>query len=191
MVEHWLEVDVATSNLVAIESELGDVPIEATDVLVEERRRAELTSDPPALGAIGALTLGFIAASVFALVGFVLTIVVSARERRLEFALLRALGLSTRQLRRWMLVEQLVFIAAAVVFGTGIGVVLGQLVLPLVSLTQAGTGVYPAVEVIVPWRTIAGLQAVLLAGLLASVVVVTASTRRIATSAMLRAGGDA
>jgi hypothetical protein len=189
--EHWLELDDRPPSPAAIEATLGDVPIEATEVIIEERRRAELTSDPPALGAIGALTLGFIAAAVFALVGFLLTTVVSARERRLEFALLRALGLSMRQLRRWMLIEQVALIITAAAFGTVVGVTLARLLLPLVSLTQAGAGVYPPVEVVVPWRTIAGMQAVLIGGLLSSVVVVTMSARRIATSALLRSGGEA
>jgi ABC-type antimicrobial peptide transport system permease subunit len=136
------------------------------------------------------MALGFLAASVFALVGFVLTTVVSARERRVEFALLRALGLSLRQLRRWMLIEQLALIACAVLFGTVIGIALAGVVLPLVSLTSTGAGVFPPVEVVIPWRTVAGLQATLVAGLLIGVVAVNALVRRIVAGAMLRAGGD-
>mgnify|MGYP006176450989 CR=1 FL=1 len=44
---------------------------------------------------IGVLTIGVVAAGLFAVVGFVVSAAVSARERVTEFALLRALGLSS------------------------------------------------------------------------------------------------
>ena len=50
--------------------------------------------DPLALAMIGALSLGFVVAGLFAVIGLVVSAAVSARQRRTEFALLRALGLS-------------------------------------------------------------------------------------------------
>ena len=69
-----------------------------------ERNRA-LATDPVALGIIGVLGIGVVAAGLFAVVGFIVSAAVSARERVTEFALLRALGLSSSQLSGWLSLE--------------------------------------------------------------------------------------
>jgi len=185
--EHWLALaDVARE----IEPQVGRPPIEAVEVIVLEHRRAALMTDPPALSAIGALMLGFVAAAIFAFVGFIVTTVVSARERRTEFALLRALGLTMRQLRRWMLIEQLGLITVGVLFGTAIGLGLGALMLPLVSLTQAGDAVYPPVEVVYPWTTYLVLQAVVIAAVVIGLAIVDGAVRRVVHGSALRAGDE-
>ena len=68
-------------------------------------RQLTLATDPIALGIIGALAIGFVAAALFAIVGFIVSAAVSARERIAEFALLRALGLSSGQLSVWLSLE--------------------------------------------------------------------------------------
>lgn len=183
--EHW--IDLAPGG--DVEAALTAPPIGALDVTARSSRLAEMTSDPPALSAIGALTLGFLASAMFAFVGFVVTVVVSARERRAEFALLRALGLTGRQLGRWMTIEQLVLIAVGAAFGTVIGVGLSALILPAVSLTQDGGAVFPEVAVSYPWRTILAFQAVVAIAFVCGLVVITSLVRRFGVGAALR-GGD-
>jgi ABC-type antimicrobial peptide transport system permease subunit len=116
--------------------------------------------------------------------------VVSARDRRLEFALIRALGLTMRQFRLWMLVEQVTIVVAGVIVGTGIGVGLGALVLPLVSLTQQGGEVVPGVIVTFPWTTIGFLLMSLVAGLVVGLTIVNLMTRRMVVGTTLRAGSE-
>jgi ABC-type antimicrobial peptide transport system permease subunit len=55
-----------------------------------------LERDPVALGLVGALILGSLAAAACAAVGLIVGAIVSTRERRTETALLRALGMSRR-----------------------------------------------------------------------------------------------
>ncbi len=160
--EYWITVDDAS----AVVDPLTRPPIEAVEVQLLRDREIELTSNPPALSAIGAMTLGFVAAGVFAVAGFVVTVMVSARERRSEFALLYALGLTERQHRRWMLSEQVILVATSLIIGTLLGLALARLILPVVSLSQDGTGVYPGVIVRYPWRRIALLELALVGGLL-------------------------
>ena len=67
---------------------------------------------------IGALSLGFVVALVFAVIGLAVSAAVSARQRRTEFALLRALGLSSDQLSRWLWLENGSVVAISLLFGT-------------------------------------------------------------------------
>jgi ABC-type antimicrobial peptide transport system permease subunit len=117
-------------------------------------RTAALLADPLALGTIGALLLGFIAAALVAILGFALSAAITARERQAEFALLRALGLHPRQLVASLSLEQGITVALSLIGGLLLGLLLARLVLPLVSLTQAGVAAVPSTRVIVPWLTI-------------------------------------
>ena len=139
---------------------------------------------------IGALTLGFVAAAVFAAVGFAVSATVSARERMVEFALLRALGLSGRQLGIWLAVEQGALVLVSLGLGTLIGIVLTATLLPLVSLTQTGDPAVPAVIVEYPWTAIIGLELAVVAVLAVIVVVMTVLLRRVGLGSLLRLGED-
>jgi ABC-type antimicrobial peptide transport system permease subunit len=76
-----------------------------------------------------------------------------------EFLLMRAIGLSPRQLSGWLLLENSLLIILGVIGGTLLGLMLGWLVLPLISLTQEARQVYPGVRIVIPWATIGLLQA--------------------------------
>jgi ABC-type antimicrobial peptide transport system permease subunit len=67
---------------------------------------------------------------------------------------LRALGLHPRQLVASLSLEQGITVALSLIGGLLLGLLLARLVLPLVSLTQAGVAAVPSTRVIVPWLTI-------------------------------------
>ena len=79
-----------------------------------------------------------------------MTATVSANERLGEFALLRALGLSMRQLSWWLSIESLFLLIVGLVAGAILGAVLAWLVLPFTTLTQTGAEPVPAPAVVMP-----------------------------------------
>jgi hypothetical protein len=149
-----------------------------------------LASDPEAIGTVGSLMLGFVAAGVLAAVGFGVNASVSARERLLEFGLLRASGLSRRQLWGWLTVESLVVVVFSFIIGTVLGAVLASLVLPLTTVTQAGARVLPDPIVVNPWMTILVFEAVILVALLLVAGWLTLSLRRRGLGTLLRIGEE-
>ncbi|MCC6935246.1 MAG: FtsX-like permease family protein, partial [Thermomicrobiales bacterium] len=155
-----------------------------------DARVQALQTDPVALGIIGALSVGFVAAALFASVGFVVSSAVSAHERLTEFALLRALGLSPRQLSGWLSLENGLLVIMSVVGGTLLGLGLAWLVLPFVTLTQSAGAVIPAVIVTIPWTTILLLELAVI-GLLVLVVIVSGILlRRVGLGGLLRLGEE-
>ena len=101
--EWWLTpTDGAAEALIGA---LRGSPFDSASVISAVDRTRSLSTDPVALGIIGALSLGFVATGLFALVGLTVSAAVSARQRRTEFALLRALGLSGRQLSNSLWLE--------------------------------------------------------------------------------------
>jgi ABC-type antimicrobial peptide transport system permease subunit len=156
----------------------------------EQNLVERLVSDPVALGTIGALTVGFVAAAVFAAVGFAVSATVSARERLVEFALLRALGLSPRQLGTWLLLEQGVLVIVSLALGTLLGALLTSTILPLVTLTQDGRPAVPGVIVQYPWPAIIWLEIAVVAVLGLIVAAMVALLRRVGLGSLLRMGED-
>ncbi|MFI9837963.1 FtsX-like permease family protein [Nonomuraea sp. NPDC051941] len=141
------------------------------DVTALDQRRlaAELRDDPLASGLQGALMLGFAAALVFATLGFLVNATVAARERMGEFAILRALGVSSRQVFGVLAVEQAFVIGLSLVAGTGLAVVVGALVVPHIVLTGQASAVTPGVVLDIPWAATAAMLALVAAVLIAIV----------------------
>ena len=159
--------------------------------VIDENEAAELRkTDPIALGAMGSLSMGFVAAAVFASVGFAVSATVSARERLTEFALLRALGLSNPQLGAWLAIEQAALVALSLGLGTAIGLLLSWLALPLISVTQAGAVPIPSLTVQYPWSTILLLELAVVGSLAVIVTVLITLLRRLGLGSLLRLGVD-
>jgi ABC-type antimicrobial peptide transport system permease subunit len=156
----------------------------------EVARGRALATDPVALGIIGALAIGFVAATLFAIIGFVVSASVSARERIGEFALLRALGLSSAQLSAWLSLENIVLASISLVSGVALGLVLAWVVLPFITVTADAASPYPPVVVGVPWDLVGILIASAILALGATVLVLAWLLPRSSLGSALRTGED-
>ncbi|NJP42011.1 FtsX-like permease family protein [Actinacidiphila epipremni] len=141
-------------------------------VLDRARTAADLRADPLGAGPQSALPAAVVAAAVLAAVGFAVGAAGAARERRGEFAVLRALGAPRRQLARMLAAEQALLVLVSLAVGLALGAFLTRLITPLIVLTgQAARPVPPLVVELPPTRL-----AELLAALLAAPVAVLAAT---------------
>ncbi|HEY4227747.1 MAG TPA: FtsX-like permease family protein, partial [Candidatus Limnocylindrales bacterium] len=186
--EWWLAAAAGQED--ALATTLRAAPFDSPEVVTADGRTRSLSTDPVALGIIGALTLGFIATGLFAIVGLTVSAAVSARQRRTEFALLRALGLSARQLSASLWLENGSLVVVSLLSGTGLGLLIGWMVLPFVTVTQQAATPVPPVLVQVPWDRIAILVGASAVALGVAVVVIGAVLRRIGVGSVLRMGED-
>ena len=103
----------------------------------------------------GILTAAFGAVLGLAALGFVVTLVLGARNRVVEFAVLRAVGSSPLQILRAMALEWGVVLA----IGAAIGVLLGRrvaaIMLSFLDVTEAGSRVVPPFTLQTDWLTLA------------------------------------
>ncbi|MFI6600427.1 FtsX-like permease family protein [Nonomuraea sp. NPDC050536] len=150
------------------------------DVTAVDQRElaAQLRDDPLASGLQGALILGFLAALVFAALGFLVNATVAARERMAEFAILRALGVSFRQMFGLLAIEQTFVIGLSLVAGTALAVVVGVLVVPHIVLTGQAAAVTPGVLLDIPWPATLAMLAAVAAVLFAIVAGLARQLRR-------------
>jgi hypothetical protein len=185
--EWWLAVD---DDPAVVAERLGEEPYSVEGIVSRDERTRQLSDDPVALGVIGALTIGSVAALIVAVIGFVVSAVVSTRERLGEFALLRAMGLSPAQLSAWLTIEHAYLLAAGILAGTGLGLLLAWLVLPFVTLTQDARVVVPPILIEIPWVAIGAVYAAAAIALVVAVVVTASVLRRVPVSGVLRSGQD-
>jgi ABC-type antimicrobial peptide transport system permease subunit len=162
-------------------------PIAAEAVVDRAALEADLSGDPLALGVIGILGLGSVAALVFAAIGFLVTTTVSTQERLGEFALLKALGLAPRQLLGWLSFESVALLAVGLAAGTALGLVLAWLVLPFATMTASGEAPVPEPVVVVPPGVLVPTLVLAVFLLVATVVLVRGLMPAARTSAVLRA----
>ncbi len=151
--EWWLSV--ADEQRAEVETALRRPPISAGDVITRAGLTRTLQRDPIALGMVGALLLGSIAAGAFAAIGLLVNAVVSAREQIGELALMRALGVSRRQVLGLLSIEQAFLLGLGLLGGAGLGGLIALLVLPHAPLNRSGATVVPSPQIVVPWEILA------------------------------------
>jgi ABC-type antimicrobial peptide transport system permease subunit len=186
--EWWLTVDDDARE--AAMTTLTRAPIGSRIVLSTVDRNRALATDPVALGIIGALGIGFVAAALFAVVGFMVSAAVAARERITEFALLRALGMSSGQLSVWLSLENAALAVVSLAAGSALGLVIAWVVLPFITVTQGATRPFPPVAVDVPWSAIVLLEVLGVAALAVTVIVLAWLLRRIGLASVIRMSED-
>ncbi|MFC0557095.1 FtsX-like permease family protein [Planotetraspora thailandica] len=182
--EWWLAVRGGDTSQAA--AELARHPEWDQTVVDRAALTRQLRDDPLASGLQGALVLGFLSALVFALLGFLVNAAVAARERTAEFALLRAIGVSHRQVFGLLAVEQAFIITLSLATGTVLAVVVAVLVVPHIVLTGQATAVTPAVLLDIPWLPTAALLTAVAAVLFCIVAGLAGRLRRQGLGRVLR-----
>jgi putative ABC transport system permease protein len=106
-------------------------------------------NDPMLQGTNGALSLGFIAAMLISMLGFLIYWIISIQSRVLQFGILRAMGLSLSRVIGMLACEQILVSGAAILVGLIIGGVTGDTFIPLLQI------VYSSADQVPPFRIVA------------------------------------
>lgn len=123
-------------------------------VVVRDELAAELRGDPLSAGPRTALTAIAVAAAALAAMGFAVSAAGAVRERRAEFAVLRALGAPRRRLAQVLATEQSLLVLLSLAIGLALGVLLTRLVVPLIVLTGEASQPVPELLVRLPLGTL-------------------------------------
>jgi len=175
----------------AIAHRLRAAPFRSIDVVSRAEGEHALLEDAVPLGVIGALALGFAAAAAFAAVGFGASATAAARQRTLEFAVLRSLGLGRRQLSGGIGIESAVVVVLSLIGGTALGLLVSALVLPYVALGASGATPVPPVQLAIPWQTILWLELALVVALAVIAAFQLRMVNRLRLAPALRRGEEA
>ncbi len=112
------------------------------------------------------LGVAFVTVLIVSAIGFVVHTRVTFRRRLAEFALLRTIGLSMRQLLLLVLLEQLIVVGVAVAIGIFMGTRLGDTIIPYLARSGQDANVVPPMTLEIYWTGFAttfGLLAIVFA----------------------------
>jgi putative ABC transport system permease protein len=127
-------------------------------------------SRPERTGVFGILSVGFVAAAILTLLGFLLHSLISFRRRVIEFGVLRAIGLSVGQMISFLGLEQLLLIGAGISAGTALGIWVSDLYIPFMQVGTAKNVNIPPFVVLIAWEDIFKIYFVFAAMLVLAVV---------------------
>ena len=131
------------------------------------------------VGIFGVLTIGFLGAAALSAIGFLVYSYASLQERLFRFTVLRAVGLSPRQLISQLGIESLVLMVYGVAGGAGIGALASRLFIPFFQATDAQVLNPPRLLPLVAQGGIARISAAFaVVLLLAQMAVVLAAVRK-------------
>ena len=115
---------------------------------------SDIQGTPERQGLFGLLSVGFLAAAVLTVLGFLLYSLFSFRRRFIEFGVLRASGLSTRQMTSFLAWELIALILIGGGAGTAIGAWVSSLFIPFLQIGTEAAERYPPYRVEVAWSAI-------------------------------------
>lgn len=124
---------------------------------------------PERTGVFGILSVGFVAAAILTMLGFLLHSFISFRRRFIEFGVLRAIGLSVGQMIGFLGIEQVLLIATGITAGTGLGIWVSGLFIPFLQVGTARNIDIPPFVVLIAWDDILKIYAIFAAMLVLAI----------------------
>ena len=188
--EMWLRTDVngeERADLIELFREGRPFQIGRAIDTVEDLAVAQI--DPLVLAGWRALLLiAFGAILVLSSLGFLVHAYISFRNRELQFALMRTMGFTTRQLVSLMWLEQALVILVGLALGTWMGGRLGATIMPFLGHDDRGGQVLPPFVIEVGWQNL--LVTYVAMGLIFTAIIIGVIwfIRRMSLSQVLRLG---
>lgn len=126
----WLNLkDDATSE--QLYEDIAEKKIKLQHITDSSQLLIEEKTDPELQGMNGALTLGFVVIMLMTVIGFLIYWIISIRSRTLQFGVLRAMGVTFREIIGTLGYEQLLVSVASIAAGFVLGGVASDLFVPM------------------------------------------------------------
>lgn len=154
--EMWIATEAqASDRATLVRSLMDDETYRGSSIHDSAERLAEAKVDPLVeAGWRALLFIAFATVLILSCLGFTVHAYVSFRSRQLQFALLRTIGLSLRQLMTMVWLEQTIVIAVGLALGTWMGGRLGATIMPFLGHDDWGDQVVPPFAIVVNWSAL-------------------------------------
>lgn len=151
--EVWLDTEQGTPRR---QLELGIAELGLRSIISDEAQPTLITAEerPERQGLYGLLSVGFLAAALLTGLGFLFYSVISFQRRFIELGMLRAIGLSSRQMGLLLLYEQSLIIGVGIVAGTVLGIGVSRYFIPFLQVRSGPYPQTPPFQVLIAWDQI-------------------------------------
>lgn len=165
----WLatEENVNVEELTAQLNEIGYRVLGVQDArtLITKAQRK-----PERIGIFGFLSVGFVATTGLSMLALIIYAVLSFRQRFVQLGILRAIGLSSRQLALTLGSEQLLITATGIAIGSYLGLLSSYLFIPFLQVGYTPADLFPPFVVRIAWNDVSIIVIVLIAMLLVATI---------------------
>jgi putative ABC transport system permease protein len=152
--EVWFTTD-QTTKTAAIVDGLTKMGIPVATVTDERERLAVPLARPERIGLFGMLSAGFLVSAGLTALGFGLYSIASLRRRTIELGVLRAIGLSARQMIALLLTEQTLIVISGALIGLAVGTAASVAFVPFFRVGATEQSITPPFQVILGWTDVA------------------------------------
>ena len=129
--------------------------ITSGQIIDREAILEDIRTDPVVrAGGSGILLLALVAAFTILALGFALTLYLGGQARTVEVSVMRAVGISPRQLFAMISLEYLLVAAIGLVVGTIAGLRISETMLSFLEVTSSGARIVPPYRLITDWNTV-------------------------------------
>ncbi len=146
----WLATDEAVDPDL-LTSSLDDIGYKVLAIKDAYAELAEAQARPQRVGLFGFLSVGFIAVAMLSMLALMIYSALSFRQRFIQLGILRALGLSTRQLIVSLGSEQVTVTIAGIALGSYLGLLSSHLFIPFLQIGYEQTDLIPPFIVHIAW----------------------------------------
>jgi hypothetical protein len=193
----WLATRDDAAALTSVRHALTSGTLALSGLLDRRQLADDARNNPLQLDIANTLLIGAATALLLALIGIWVGSWLNARSRVVNFAVLRALGSTPRQIRGMLAWEQIIVYAAGLVLGVVLGWVLSLTALPLLIFVELATGGnfdnvpnVPPAHVIVPTATLALALGGLVAICVLALILTMGALARLSLGQTLRLNED-
>jgi putative ABC transport system permease protein len=129
------------------------------NTIIEDWYSAELSiryeqRRPERQGLFGLLSVGFVSSALLTVLGFLLYALFSFRRRFIEMGMLRAIGLSIKQMTSLLAAELAFLVLLGIGVGTALGVFASRLFVPFLQIGASAQSQYPPFQIEIAWLSI-------------------------------------
>ncbi len=189
--EVWLGLTQDREQRLATVQELKGSGFRTDRFFDRQEMLAVQKADPlVAAGWGGILLIAFVGVVLVSGLGFVVYAYLAAKGRHLEFAVLRTLGFSWRQIISLVCFEQILVIGLGMGIGTLLGNRLSRIMMPFLQVTEKGETVVPPFVLVTDWSTIGIAYAILTIAFVVTISLVVLFFSRVALHRALRMGDE-
>ncbi len=184
--EAWLQL-AADADRKAIQTRLSAQPFKLTN-FIDVGTELKLNGADPliASGGSGILLISFIAALILAAGAFLVSLYTSLRRRRIEFAVMGALGLGRFKVFAMLAFEYATMAAIGAFAGLWLGLGISRLMLSFLDVTPNGDKVVPPFVLVTNWSVIGAALGCLTLIIMASLALAARSYTTASQSSVLR-----
>jgi putative ABC transport system permease protein len=138
------QTKLVTNGLNTIVSDWSSADL---NIRTEQRR-------PERQGLFGLLSVGFVSSTLLTVLGFLLYSLFSFRRRFIEMGMLRAIGLSIKQMTSLLAAELAFLVLLGIGVGTSLGVFASRLFVPFLQIGASAQSQYPPFQIQIAWLSI-------------------------------------